>query len=80
MKALEAEWEDYRRKVIPLHAGEVQVAESRRAFFAGAASVYNLITERLEPGQEATDNDLKFLDDLNTELREFAKAVRSGKS
>jgi hypothetical protein len=71
VKIIETEWQDYRRKVIPLHASEIQLQESRRAFFAGAWAYYALVMHRLDPGAEPTDADMKFMEDLDREMREF---------
>jgi len=43
MRVIEAVWESYQRNVIPKGAGEVQVQETRRAFFAGMASMNALL-------------------------------------
>lgn len=36
-------WEDYRQLVVPHTAGETQIRETRRAFYAGALLVFEAI-------------------------------------
>lgn len=68
-------WREYHAKVIPLDAPATQVTESRRAFYAGAASMLALICD-LSPGDEVTEQDLRNVDALNQELEQFAQAIR----
>ena len=77
MKRLEQEWLSYRAKVIPAGAGEVQVEESRRAFYAGAASLYGVVMNMLDPVLETTENDVQRMEDLQNELLEFG-AIQQG--
>jgi len=80
MKLIETEWHNYRRKVIPTVAPEVQIIESRRAFFAGAWAYYSLVMEHLQPGAEPTDADMKFMADLDEEMRQFGARVKRGEA
>jgi hypothetical protein len=67
-------WEKFREMTIPKDAPETQIVEMRNAFIAGAAQLFFLITTRLEPGLEATENDLGFMDAIATEIDEWAAA------
>lgn len=78
MKLLETEWITYRNAVIPKEASAVQLTESRRMFYAGAWSIYQLIMNRLDPGVEATDADLTFMSKLHDEMVEFKERVKRG--
>jgi len=78
LKLLETEWINYRNDVISKDAGSTQLQESRRAFFAGAWAFYSLILNQLEPGLEDTPNDLKLMEKLDAEMREFRERVIKG--
>ena len=75
MKPIEAQWLEY-SKVLPPNAGRVQVDETRRAFFAGAFVLFNTIMAQLDPGTEATEDDLRRLDEINAELTTWADEER----
>ncbi len=66
-------WQSY-QKILPKDAGITQIIETRRAFYAGASALFYLILNKLEPGTEETENDLKMMDEIDQELREFAKS------
>jgi len=61
----------YRQMVVPRQAGDVQVRETRQAFFAGATVLYTLLMGGLEDGQEPTENDLKTIETIADELQQF---------
>ena len=74
------EWETYRRGVIPQNAPAIQIQESRRAFYAGAASLLNSIMNMLDPGTEPTERDLLRMDALHAELVKFNDDVLAGRA
>lgn len=71
MRLIQQHWESYRARVIPKDAGGVQVEETRRAFYAGAAIVFGALIHGVSPGEEVQATDLRMMDDLQTELDEF---------
>lgn len=73
-------WLDYRRRVLPKGAPDAQHIECRRAFYAGAEACYGTIMAMLEPGQEATEADLRKMAELDIELRNFASEVKAGRA
>jgi hypothetical protein len=73
---IEAKWLEYSKVAIPPDAGRVQVDETRRAFFAGAFVLFNAITAELDPGTEATEDDIRWLDEINAELTTWADEER----
>lgn len=77
-KPIAALWESYRKVVLPKEAHGTQIIETRRAFYAGAQALFHATLSKLEPGDEATDNDLAYMDDIDQELREFCELVRNG--
>ncbi len=70
MNELNQRWRTYKDRVIPRDAPSIQMIECRRAFFAGAAAIAEILT-RLDgaPGTKQT------LDDLNLEIRQFRLEV-----
>lgn len=79
VRRINNEWLNYRRDVMPKGAPDVQYIECRRAFMAGAEACYRVIMRMLEPGQEATDADLRKMAELDAELRQFAIDVKEGR-
>ncbi len=70
-------WETY-RAILPKDASANQIIETRRAFYAGADALFVTILNLLEPGAEATDNDLKMLDEIQKEFNDFAELIKNG--
>ena len=62
-------WIDYMHKVLPGNASKVQISETRRAFYAGALSLFEAIGSGLSPGSDVEQTDLRMLDDIAVELR-----------
>lgn len=75
---IEQAWLSYRTEVIPAAAPQVQVTESRRAFYAGAQSLFGAIMNILEPGAEATEGDMETMSSIDAELRRFGAQVKAG--
>lgn len=72
-RLIEAGWLAYRLKVVPASAGQVQVEETRRAFYAGAQQLFASIMVMLDPGAEPTDADDRRMEAIDNELREFGE-------
>ena len=50
----------------------------RRAFYAGYWSFLQMTMNMLEPGTDATENDLKAMSEIHQELCEFYCKVKAG--
>jgi hypothetical protein len=74
------EWLSYRLQVIPSDAPSRQIAECRRAFYAGAEMLLTAIMSGLDPDKEPTQADQDYLAALHTELLTFARDVKEGKA
>lgn len=72
------EWETYRQGVLPADAPAVQLSECRRAFYAGAASIFYGLLRVLDPGQEATPADLQVMTRLQQEFELHLAAEGKG--
>lgn len=80
MKLLAESWATYRERVMPENAMRLQVVECRRAFYAGAESLYVGIMKGLDPGLEPTEADMARMEDLDKELKQFAADVGAGRA
>jgi len=76
-KKIEALWLSY-RAILPKDASANQIIETRRAFYAGAQGLFHAILTALEPGQDATEGDLAYMDNIERELRDFAVLIADG--
>ena len=78
MKHIERQWRDYFR-LIGLHgASDVQIRETRRAFYAGAAFLLRTMMARFDGGTEPTEADLKMMNEIDEELTEWADQLAQG--
>lgn len=75
-RLIEAGWQGLRIFALPQNASEIQVTEMRKAFFAGAQHLYASILSFLEPGTDETPNDMKRMEMLDKELRQFVQELR----
>lgn len=72
---IEHGWRSYRRLVVPADAPQVQVDETRQAFFAGAAILFTAILKVVSPGDDITDDDLRIMESLQHEIDDFGKTL-----
>lgn len=78
-KPINAEWKTY-AKLLPKNCGQTQYIETRRAFFAGASTLFALIVNNVSDSSnpEATAEDLAFMDTIHKEIVAFTDTVKSG--
>lgn len=74
-KIIEAGWTGYRMGVLPGDCSQVQIDETRLAFFAGAQHLFASMMSILDPGAEPTENDLKRMDLIHEELNQFSASL-----
>jgi hypothetical protein len=71
-KIVEAGWLGFKIMVLePVDLSENQVEDMKMAFFGGAYHLFTSMTRMLDPGKEPSDNDIKRIDQINTELEAF---------
>jgi hypothetical protein len=77
-RIIEGGWQAMRLLVLPPTASAVQVAEMRKAFFAGAQHLFGSIMTVLDPDDEdePTANDLLRVALIHAELEEFTAELR----
>lgn len=72
-KIIEAGWVSLKLSAIDPSAPPDQLSEMRIAFFAGAQHLFGSIMTMLDPGDEPSDKDLRRMDLIDRELKEFIK-------
>ena len=75
---LAEQWDSYARRVMPRDAGTSQRMETRRAFYAGAQGLFQLVMANLSPDRDPTPEDLVMMQDLEAELRAYVERVKAG--
>ena len=75
-KLIEAGFVGYRMLVMHPQAPQVQVDEVRMGFFAGAQHVFGSIMTMLSPGDEPSDEDMKNMDAIHNELKEYIEKFK----
>jgi len=75
---LAAEWESYRKEVLPRNVSTTQLWECRRAFYSGAASMHSVMMASLSPGGDVTSDDLSAMEEVMAELMAFNERVKAG--
>ena len=79
MASLFEEWKSYRQQVIPPTAPDVQVVESKRAFYAGANCLFRLLQRTVSVGDEVTGADMRAMESIDREFKEFYLRMEEGK-
>ncbi len=68
-------WNEY-AKCLPKDCSVIQRKETRQAFYMGATSLFFLLLNILEDGEDATEKDLKVMGDIHKELENFSKEIK----
>ncbi|MES2341684.1 MAG: hypothetical protein V4597_08400 [Pseudomonadota bacterium] len=69
-------WDEYRRRVVPLDAPAMQVVETRRAFYAGAAALVKMAAK----AGGMTPYQARLLAAFQREIERFQAQVESGRA
>lgn len=86
---MEPLWLEFAKRIGAATFGDTQYREMRRAFYAGAAGIFDMLTHPtgglspaggLDPGLDETDRDLAKLDILAAEFQAFGEALKGGRS
>ena len=65
---------------VKVPSGGTQWIESRRCFFAGAATLFEAMIRILDPGTEPTDADVARLDRIAKELDRWREDMQAGRA
>jgi hypothetical protein len=79
-KTIRDGWIGYLERVIPSGASPVQVQETRRSFYAGAAHVMNLLAAVGDDPTITEDEGVKILDERAKEVENFASDIRNNRA
>lgn len=67
-------------KIIPDGASDIQRQETKRAFYAGARSLFWSIVHSLDYETEPTEADLRLMDSIKDELDRWVCDVAEGRA
>jgi hypothetical protein len=73
------QWSTYAAQVLPRDAPKVQRVETRRAFYAGALTLFRALIAGLDPDNDPTLEDVRRIDAIDAELKSFYKRVEAGR-
>jgi hypothetical protein len=79
---VQEKFSSYLAKVIPVDADEEQVIEYRRAFFAGASTLFRIFMDEIadtDSGVSQSDK-MTVLNEIAEELKVFSNDVRNGRA
>jgi hypothetical protein len=75
---LAQQWQKFRTEILPLHCGMIQLIETRRAFYAGAAACMSI---NCQMADEATEEEgVAILDSVAAELKQFGQDIEAGRA
>lgn len=74
-RVIEAGWMSYRQQMSPT-APAIQLRECRLAFMHGASFLFSAMMHSLEGGEDATEGDLRRMDNIAKELQAFETHFR----
>jgi hypothetical protein len=69
-------WENYRAAVIHPGAPDAQVKQTQMAFYAGAASMWDLMVRVSSDGPDVTDEDMAAMTAFHDELLAFVDGFK----
>lgn len=73
-------WYQYSERILPAGASDVQKQETRRAFYAGAAHLWDAFISALGPGEEADPPDLALAEGVDREIKTWLGDMESGRA
>jgi len=69
LKTIEQEWEGFRQATIP-NVNAVQANEMKKAFFAGAMTMFGMVMQCADLGEDQADERLS---ELDHEIKQYLK-------
>jgi len=79
-RTLAEQWNGYRRSVMPPTVGETQLRETRRAFYAGAQALQQVMLHGVSNEPDMTDGDERLMRAIDAEFERFAADVKAGRA
>lgn len=76
LKRIEIAWLAFKEVVIPADAPDEQISDMKKAFYAGALSLFNTLVYNVDQASdEPTDKDMQMAQDIDDELEEFFAGI-----
>lgn len=72
-KYIQMGWDSYLNLVVPKDASEAQIAETRQAFYSGAAILFEGLIKLLDPGPNVTEADIQRMIDIAAEITAYGQ-------
>lgn len=79
-RTLAEQWNEYRGRVMPPTVGETQLRETRRAFYAGAQALQQVMAHGVSDEADMTDADERLMLSIDAEFVQFAADVKAGRA
>lgn len=80
MASAGGEWKSYRERVMPPQVPDVQLVETRRAFYAGASAVLALCHDTIGDPNASEEEGVAILSGMHEECKQFAQRVEQGEA
>lgn len=78
---LAEQWQAFDRLIlVPAKAGAVQRKETRRAFYAGAQALLEIMRTCISDDPDMTATDEKLIEQIDAEFVQFAKDIEGGRA
>lgn len=77
--SLASQWTMFRAMVVPSTAGDTQVRETKRAFYAGAQAVL-MLQMQIAMADQADDKSAQDMQALHQECATFAQQIQAGQA
>lgn len=72
---MEAAWESFAAATVPAAAPAIQRAEMRKAFYGGAAMMFEAVVHGTDPEAEPTEADMRRISRIAAGLERFAEEM-----
>lgn len=77
-KTIADNWRSYHRRVLPPDAGPIQVRETRRAFYAGAAMMFGMVSKVGDDDRSEAES-MEVMDRIWAEIQGIGQLLGEGK-
>ncbi len=79
MNHIKKNWERYLEEVLPSDAPLIQLIETRRAFYSGAASLFTMMVDQTKQAGITEEQGIDYLAELNAEIVQFGIDLLDGR-
>lgn len=74
-RTLADEWRDFERQIMPKDAPRVQRVEMKRAWYAGAVTLFALVSGGFDADSEPTELDVAYLESISNEIEAYGLTI-----